>query len=312
MWNRLSESPEKLDLDRRAEEEPEDLFVRLCNTGRKRDVNSALKANLCETIGNMEEKEKGAALRFMQRAIRLCDIIGASNCKPFLEMLLLYNSKDYWGEDLEELQELATRTLSGMPKEASDFSYWSRIADKHNTSLSYALNAMIEIDLDRGIEKLVQVYFDLQQEAREDEVNWEIIVQIAADTHGSENVGDALDKVFATNPLEFQLFVPLVAKIPSLRPIGKRERKIENIASYAEEALVKEPEHIDLQSLMSFFNYQVPKQTTIKSHKTPEKEKLIETQGKLGYVSDILFQPAYPMSWKSYPLGRNMIKSYEN
>lgn len=310
MWDRLSESPDKLDLDRRAEEEPEDLFVRLCNTGRKKDVVSALKANLCDIVVEVQKKEKQAALRFMRRAIRLCDIISAHECKPALMLILLGESGTVWGKDFEELQELAARSLDGMPKETSEFEYWSYLAEKRNAILPYALNTMIEIDLDRGIQKLVQIYFNLPKTVRENTVNWEVILQLAVDTHGPKNIGDALDKVFAGNPLAFEFFVRLVAKITSLSRIG--ERTIKDIASYAEEALVKEQEHIDLQSLLPFFQYQVPKQTTVISHTTQEQEKLIESYGEMRNVSDISFQLMDIMSWKSYPSGRNMIKSYEN
>lgn len=310
MWERLSESPDKLYLDRRADEEPEDLFVRLCNTGRKRDVVSALKANLCDIVVGVQKKEKQAALRFMQRAIRLCDIIGAHECKPALKLILLDETGSIWGKDFEELQGLAARALDGMTKEVYEFEYWSHLSEKRNAILPYALNAMIEIDLDRGIQKLVQIYFKLPKTVRENTVNWEVILQIAVDTYGPENIGDALDKVFAGNPLAFEFFVRLVAKIPSLSRIG--ERTIEDIASYAEETLVKEQEHIELQSLLPFFHYQVPKQTTVISHTTQEQEKLIESYGKLRNVSDISFQLTDLMSWKSYPSGRNMIKSYEN
>lgn len=312
MWERLSESPEKLYLDRRAEEEPEDLFVRLCNTGRKKDVISALKANLCDIVVEVQKKEKQTTLRFMRRAIRLCDIISANECKPALMLILLDESGTVWGKDFEELQELAARALDGMPKETSEFEYWSYLTEKRNAILPYALNAMIEIDLDRGIQKLVKIYFNLPKTVRENTVNWEVILQLAVDTHGPKNIGDALDKVFAGDPLAFELFVRLVAKIPSLSRISERERKIEDIVSYAEEALVKEQENIELQSLLPFFHYQVHKQTTVISHTTQEQEKLKESYGKLRNVGDILFQLTYPKSWKSYPSGRNMIKSYEN
>ncbi len=305
MWDRLSKSPEKLDLDRRADEEPEDLFVRLCNTGRKRDVLSALNANLCETIGNMEGKEKEAALRFMKRAIRLCDIIGASNCKPFLEMLLLHNSKAYWGDDLKELQELAARTLSGMPKDASDFLYWASIAEKHNASLPYALNAMIEIDLDRGIQKIVQTYFDLPKTVRQDVVNWEIIFQLAADTHGSEHIGDALDKVFAGNPLAFEFFVRRVAKIPSLTRVG--ERSIDEIASYASACLIKQEEQKDIGAHSALLQYQLARAERSQTKEGYAEESVTESYGTLTPPQDVLAQLQKEYKWTYRPEKKSTI-----
>ena len=271
MWERLSESPENLDLDRRAEEEPEDLFVRLCNTGRKKDVISALKANLCETIGNIEGKEKGAALRFMQRAIRLCDIIGAYNCKPFLEMLLLHNRKDYWGEDLEELQELASRTLSGMPKDASDYSYWSRIADKLNTSISYALNAMIEIDIEEGLKSFIGAYNFCHEHKRLKEVNWNVLIEIAIDTHGKKKICKALYKIFKDKPEYYEWFVHHFG----LRELSKiKERSISDFMSYSKTLSTVRKKEINIDNLLGYSQYKMPQSSDAFVDLNDIKEKM--------------------------------------
>lgn len=232
MWKRLSCPPETLHLDIRVDEEPEDIFVCIYNSGQENEVLLALKANLCETIGNMVEEEKGAALRFMQRAIRLCDTLGASNCKPFLEMLLLHNSKDYWGEDLEDLQELASRALSGMPKNASDFSFWRSIADKHNRSLPYALNAMIEIDIEKGLRNFIEAYNFCHKHKKLKEVNWNVLIEIAVDKHSKKKIGKTLDKIFSGKPEYYESFVHQFG----LREISKiHKRSINDITSYNDE-----------------------------------------------------------------------------
>lgn len=295
MWDRLSESPEKLELDRRADEEPEDLFVRLCNTGRKREVVSALKSNLCDIIVEMKKKEKQAVLRFMQRAIRLCDIIDAYECKPALKLILLDESGTIWGKDFEELKELAARALDGMPKDASEFEYWSHLAEKRNAILPYALNAIIEISLDRGIQKLVQIYFDLPKTVREGIVKWEVILQIAADTHGLENLGDAIDKAFDQNPLAFEFFVHRVARIPSLSKIG--ERSIEDVTSYAVRPVFESKPIVRRESELSTWEYLQTQIARIEEMESSLEERLQESYGKLTQQQDLV----QDYRWKYYP-----------
>jgi len=298
MWKRLSSLPEILDLDMRSDEEPEDLFVRLCNTGHKKDIVNALKANLCSIIIDLKEKEKQAALRFMQRAIRLCDIIGAYECKPVLKLIILDESRTGWGKDFEELQELAARALDGMPKEESDFEYWSHLAEKHNTILPYALNAMIEIDLDRGIQKLIQTYFNLPEKTREDVVNWEMILKIALDAQGPDNLGDAIDKVFTGNPLAFEFFVHHVARMPALSREGKRS--IEDMASYSTGPFVTEEVKIDNNLNFPLSDYQLPKTKTAIYAELLGGEFLTTLYGTLSQPQNLLSNLTEDYRWKYY------------
>ena len=305
MWERLSQSPEKLDLDGRADEEPEDTFVRLCNSGQKEDVVGALRANLCEIVVEVQKRDKQAALRFMQRAIRLCDIISAHECKGALKLILLDESGAVWGKDFEELQELAARALEGMPKEKSEFEYWNHLAEKRNSILPYALNAMIEIALDRGIQKLVQIYFSMSETIREDAANWEIVLQIASDAQGLDNLGEALDKVFAGNPLAFEFFVRRVARMPSLSQIGKRS--IEDIALYPMGPIVSGEAKIDTIANLPFSDYQFSQAKTAPRTDSPGGEFLTEFYGTLYQPQNLLSYLKEDLRWKNYSPGKMII-----
>jgi len=298
MWERLSQSPDKLDLDKRADEEPEDLFVRLYNTGRKKQVISAIKANLCEIVAQVEKKGQRAALRFMRRAMRLCDIVGAHECKPALKLILLDESRAVWGKDFEELQELAARALDGMPKEASEFRYWSDLVERGDAVLPYALNALIEIDVDRGLERLCSIYIDCAKKKREDVVDWEAVLQIAAHTHGVKAVGRALDKIFAGNPVAYEYFVRL-SGIPEISRVG--QRSIEDIASYSTGSIVKGEAKIDVAGQLGLFKYELAKGETARVRESETAESLTGYYGTLAEPQELLSDLEKDHRWRYLP-----------
>jgi hypothetical protein len=229
MWDRLSAPAETLDLDDRSDEEPEDYFVRLCSRGSRAAVLRALKANLCEVITQVKTGSAEVDCRFLQRALRLCDTVGAEECKPDLKYFLLHNAPPNWAQWYQNIKELAARALDGMPKEPGEFQYWKHLAEQADAILPYALNALLEIDLDEGLGVLLKMYVDFYKQKRTDEIDWEVILQLAADTHGMKKLGVALDKHLGGQPDYYEYFVR-IGRMPELSRAGKRSLK--EIAGY--------------------------------------------------------------------------------
>ncbi len=246
MWERLSAPSASIDLDSRGEEEPEDFFVRLYNQGQKKEVVSALRVNLCEVFTDVRSRTKETSLRFMCRAIRLCDIIGAYDCKTALKLILFEESNREWGKSLEELQELAARALDGMPKGETDFRYWRDLAERLNDSLPYALNALIEIDPEKGLRIFLSIYQKCEENMH-DIADWKSIIQTAVSTHGIKKISKILNKIYAGNPGAYEQFVNIFG-LQELSRIGKLS--ISEIMSYpgqlsvADKSIVKKSEDI--------------------------------------------------------------------
>ncbi len=217
LWTRLSAHPDTLDLDDRINEQPEDLFVRMATAGERDAVVAALRSHLVRCAGGtVAPTHLPRALRFLSRAIRLCDSLGGVECKDALKLLLLQEEPGPWGEYLAEVQELAARVLSGLPKKPTDLELWCHVARACSPALPYALNAAIEIDVERGVELLARTY-DRLAPRRRNAVNWRAILQIAATMHGVEALGDALGRALADKSvLEYERFVRL-AGLPELR-----------------------------------------------------------------------------------------------
>jgi len=296
MWERLSRQGGVLELDWRTEEEPEDLFVRLYHSGQKEDVIWALNANLCEVATVVRKGKKEDALQFMHRAIRLCDILGAYDCKPVLKLILLQEPSDYWGDDLEELQELASRALDGMPKETSEFEYWRHLAQRQNRTLPYALNALMEINLDRGVEVVCQTYFELAKTKRESLVDFEAIFRIAAGTYGTEGLSHALDKAFAGRPIIYEAFVRRVAKMPSLTRVG--QRSLDDIAEYGAQIVVKPKKTKDTKIEASILDYPTVHIESEAGIGLLAGKKLTASYATVGEPSDMLTQLKAQYKWR--------------
>jgi hypothetical protein len=300
MWHRLSVSPRILNLDARGDEEPEDLFVRLANSGQRQQVIRALKANLCDTITNPEAKDKQSALRFMRRALRLCDVIGAHECKPDLKYILLHEAVGTWGQDLSHLQELAARALDGMPKEPAEFEFWNHLIQKRDAILPYALNAIIEIDLDRGLETFSKIYVECAKTKQQELVEWGLVIQNAVDMHGAEAVSAALDHVFPGNPLAIEHFVHL-SGIQELSRLGKRS--VEEIASYAQQRAIggREPRS-DVSSQAPLPEYVPLPAGVSRREDQPTEHPLTKSYGHLTPNTPqtiVLDERAY--DWRFYP-----------
>lgn len=221
MWSRLAAEPETLDLNDRNDEEPEDLFVRLAKRGSRNEVVRALAGLVAEHHADDVKTDKPARLRFLRRAIRLCDTLGASRFRHILKCIVMLDSSEAWGPDLAELQELAARALSGLRPSKSDLNFWIEVAQKHDSALPYALNAAIRIDLKVGVKLLCETYLSISQQRRAAHADWRTILQIAAVQHEEARLAEALYDACCrlrgfNTPLETFLDFARLADMPSL------------------------------------------------------------------------------------------------
>ena len=300
MWERLSARRESLNLDDRGEEEPEDYFVRMCSSGNREVVIQALKENLYEVTTQTRERSVEAEIRFLQRALRLCDLVAAQECKPSLQYILLYEKNPRWGKQYQSVRELAARALEALPKNTTEFQYWKHVAASRDAILPYALNALLEIDLDRGIADFLSVYFDFYQQKRLDEVDWRAILEIAADTHGKERLSHMLDKHLAGNPDTYEYFVS------GMSELSKRGRRsLPEIACYS-----GTPPHSRTENVSSGMVDPIYPDTPItklssKSVKPPDTVDYISSLAMTGVDDSIYLMCNFVPPDKAYLLGKN-------
>ena len=124
LWERLSADPSDLALDQRVEEEPEDLFVRIANRGQRDEVVAGLGPLIVEQFLSSTQEGTELSVRFLRRALRLCDDLATEEARPILKVILLQEKNSLFGNNLDELQELAARVLSGLERQPSDFKFW--------------------------------------------------------------------------------------------------------------------------------------------------------------------------------------------
>lgn len=237
LWDRLSAPAEALDLDRLSDEEPEDLFVRLAQLGDRTSICAALRAQLIRVVTGCPTLDDELITRFLPRALKLCDALAANECKSILKHLLLINDPEELPVRLTEIQALAARALLACRKNKGDFSFWAEVAERRNVASPYALNAAIEIDLRRGIELLCRLYEGTLKGERQRVADWATIFQVAADVHGEDALGDALEAAVAKGSdteqrfFKYEFFVRL-SGIHNLSLRGIQE--IEDILEYTQ------------------------------------------------------------------------------
>ncbi|MHB8521421.1 MAG: hypothetical protein ACYDH9_11785 [Limisphaerales bacterium] len=184
MWNRLKSPRENLRLDDRVDEEPEDCFRMYSDAGHRNEVVSALRELLGRHAVCESQAPPDQEVRFLSRAIRLCDAIQAAECKDPLKFLLLKETGPKWGSDLFELQELAARALLSLPKSIDEFRFWQEVAIMQRATCPYALNATLELDLPRGLNLCHHVFRTAPKGQDQPSVNWQTILWIARERHG--------------------------------------------------------------------------------------------------------------------------------
>lgn len=217
MWLRLSALPETLDLDVRTNEEPEDIFVSLANDGRRNEVIAALRSLLVESLAGPNGLEFEGTVTFLRRAIRLCDSLGAEECKDALKLLLLHEGQAAKGGHVGELQTLAARVLSGLPKSEADFEFWSHMAHRLDEGLPYALNAAIDIDWKKGVGLLSETYFEARSRRCQALADWRGILQLVASDKGVDALADFLLDMTPGEPPEVYEHLLRLAGIQNLR-----------------------------------------------------------------------------------------------
>jgi hypothetical protein len=191
MWKRLTSDPELLALDSRVDEQPEDIFIRLSQSGNRDTVVSALRELLACHVLRDPSSELAAEVRFLSRAIRLCDALSAEECKEALKLLLLEEDSARWNSHLDGLQELAARALLSLPKDKKDFRFWKEIAFMQRPTCPYALNALLQIDLVGGIKCVDQVYRTTPKRLRSRLADWDTILLIAKESYGEKQFAKA-------------------------------------------------------------------------------------------------------------------------
>jgi len=182
LWSRLTSDSAALRLNERTDEEPEDFFVRISNSGQRQEVVNALRSVLIECLAGERGDDAQSVSQFLGRAFRLCDSIAAGECRVPLKDILLTDDPEEFGvrfSNLPELQELAARALLGLAVDERDFRFWSDIAQQCSSSLPYALNAAISIDLTKGMELLCETWVACKRQGVSDIVDWQAIFQIA-------------------------------------------------------------------------------------------------------------------------------------
>jgi hypothetical protein len=186
MWERLTADATTLQLDLRVDEEPEDYFVRLSQGNRRDEVISALRELLALHVVRQPDTKLRVEVQFLTSAFRLCDALEARDCKEPLKLILLEDSADRWGDYLPGLQELAARALLSLPKDKKEFRYWSDVAFMGKSTCPYALNAVLELDLARGLECVRQVYQTVPKGLRKHLANWKEILWMAKESYGEK------------------------------------------------------------------------------------------------------------------------------
>ncbi len=267
MWDRLSAKPETLELDERTDEEPEDLFVRLCSRGQADDVDCALVALLAEHHANDGASKKADRLRFLRRGLRLCDSLRSSKSKHVLKCIVLLDPKEAWGQHLAELQELAARALTGMPKSKTDLRFWTEVAEKRDSSLPYALNAAIEIDVRLGLDLLCHMHLGFKPKERAGLADWRTILQLATEHWGEDRVFEALESICAHLPEPFtsREYLAHFVQLTDLPSLSDRLRRISlGTVSY-------EPEEKALPSSSSIEAAEVTRLDPLLSHSSRER-----------------------------------------
>ena len=215
LWTRLSADPDTLDLDDRINEQPEDSFIRMANSGSRDRVVAALRAVLTERVGmESEDQDIASEIRFLSRAIRLCDSLRAAECSNVLELILLRQAHAVWGDHLPGLQELCARVLSGLPKARGDIDFWCRLAHRYDTTLPYALNSAIDVDFRQGIKLLCDAYLVLKPQRRTQLADWRAILRMAVATHGEEALRRARQDALSGAPSELHRHFVRLAGLP--------------------------------------------------------------------------------------------------
>lgn len=231
IWKRLSSDPVLLGLDARTDEEPEDLFVDEAHAGRHNQIVDALNLLFMERVLVGREKLQPSTLRFFRRAMRLCDAIHAIECKQILKFLLLVEPSNRWDGFLPEMQELAARVLSGYAAKKNEVPFWLEIASRQRSSLPYALNVLLDVDLEEGLQAFTRAYIEARA-AKRDLAEWAFILETVASTYEPEEFGAILNSVIgdvvdADRPDErdslFQKFGGW-AKLP--KPVLRRKKEL--------------------------------------------------------------------------------------
>lgn len=232
MWERLTAQTATLGLDYRIDEQPEDMFVQLANRGRRGEVVGALKSLLLDCIGGQIGDNSRVQVCFLRRALRLCDSLGAKECKAPLRDILLFEETEDWGDDLPELQELASRALVVLATRETDFPFWEYIAHKKGTAMPYALNAAIAIDPVKGLQLFWRVFVDCYREGTTDVADWKTILRIAILRHGTQAVAEALNQARRADPGSGPLFAHLINHVAKgLGLPGELRPRIEDLFS---------------------------------------------------------------------------------
>ena len=232
MWERLSAQTAALGLDYRIDEQPEDLFVQLANRGRREEVVGALRALLLDCLGGEIGDSRKVQLRFLRRALCLCDSLGAKECKAPLRDILLLEEAEDWGDDLPELQELASKALVVLATGETDLPFWAYIAHKKGTAMPYALNAVIAIDALKGLELFWSIFVDCYRQGTTEVADWKTILRMAILRYGTQAVAEALNQAQRANPASGRLFAHLINHVAKgLGLAGELRPRIEDLVS---------------------------------------------------------------------------------
>lgn len=197
IWERLTSDPDALDLDYRIDERPADLFALRAAKGERPEIVASLRCLLVEIITGVLESNSTEVARFLHNALPLCDSLAAVECKSALKQILLLDNPSDWDGNLSEIQELASRALVGIQKEDADFRFWVDIAEKANSCLPYALNAAVEIDLDKGMDLVCNAHIRCAHEKTTDTVDWAVVFALAVDRYGEKEVQRSWDRIRA-------------------------------------------------------------------------------------------------------------------
>lgn len=236
LWSRLTSDRAALRLSERTDEEPEDFFVRMSNSGQRKEVVKALRSLLIECLAGDRSDKASVVSRFLGHALRLCDSLAAKECKMPLKEILLTEDPDEFAVELPDwpkLQELAARALLGLAADEKDFRFWSDIAQQCSSSLPYALNAALGIDLDRGMELVCEAWFACRHRGVSGIADWQAIFRIAVLRNDQSNVIQALHracKCYPETPDLFEYIVHRVARNRGLSLMGKYQ--LEDVFSY--------------------------------------------------------------------------------
>jgi hypothetical protein len=227
MRKRLTADPNSLNLDSRIDEEPEDLYVSLAGSGRRREVVAAVSELITETLTRTDKAHVAAGARFMLRALRLCSAVGAPECAPFLKLILLEHESGAWGHWLSRLQELAARALLGLPKVKADLRFWIDVANRHETALPYALRAIIEIDLQEGLRVFWRLYTQADPQVEDPLVDWRTIIEEADEHYEEARIRRCLEETFyevtgTTNPYNYEVYIRHWLRLPKYSRLSAR------------------------------------------------------------------------------------------